>query len=364
VKTTVMSRAQQKIIGEAPRFLFFHCPGRNRGLIPDTTKARKWAIEKRGATELNGTTFHYFGLDRRGSDYRVGDFYCVISHKETEYFELRPGIRPYKIDTDVALRAQKFLSEIFNVVNLNCRCLYLGPLTIGVSIPSSAFEMEGGAIFLEDLYRETVARMSQFGTEFGLEVSYCLTVPVENTRLTSGLFAIPFLFDEVSRLGMPLEELASSPRVVPNVNFGGKINPAILADMKRNAAALADMKREAADEWRRRRKKALWQEQPEREYLVNFERADLCSSINAKAAQKCALKLEKWIARNKLTEFGLRDAVRAARQRLRGPFGDGGGVADALQILISAHYVRECPFPSMEYLCKRPSPWFLVNPLL
>lgn len=353
--TTMTSRAQQKILDQAPRFLFYHAAGSRRGLIPDTAKARAWAVEERGANRLNCLTFHYFGPDRMASDHRVGDFYCVVSDRHTAYLERGLNTRPDKVDTaDVALRAQELFSYIFNVANLNCRCTYIAPFTIGVSIPSSAFGMEEGAIFLEDLYYEAVATLSVFGASLGLEVSYCQTVDVENTRLPSGTFAIPFLLDEIPRLSTPLEHLAAAPRAAPNVDCEWQIDPTVLADMKR----------EAVDRWRRRRKKAWTMQRPEPDHLVNPERAHFCNSMHATAAQKCARKLVEWMARKDLTEFGQRDAERAVRQRLHGPSGDGGGVADALRILIGAHYIWKCPLPSMEYLCKRPSPWFLVNPLL
>lgn len=337
--------------------LFYHAPGRQNGLIPDTEKARKWAVDKRGATRLNSLTFHYFDSDGVGSEYRVGDFYCVIRHRGDAYLGRGLVEQAFTVDTaDVALRGQTLISDIFRVEKPNCKCIYLSPLTFGVSIPSSAFGMEEGAFFLGQLYNETAARLSAFGSGYGLEVSYWPTVDVENIRQPSGLFSVPFLFNEITKLHAPLEQLAASPRVAPDVDLDWKIEPVILTDMTR----------EAVHQWRRfcRRKKAWWLQRPEPAYVANLERASFCVPLHAMAAQKCAFKLVKWIVSNNLVEFGQRDAVRAVRQPLHGRTGDGGGVADALRILIGAHYIQACPLPSIEYLCKRPSPWFRVNPLL
>ena len=348
--TTTISCAQQKILNQAPRFRLYYDSGDRPGLIPDTAKARAWAVEKCGANHMNSLTFHRAVID--GKAYCVGDCHILVADKdEAQEFKTNNYAVTAK---DVAFRAKKLLSSVFDAENPNCRCTYISSLVIGISISSGAFAMQEGAFFLSELYEEAATRLSVHAAGFGLQVSYRPIAKVENTLVEAGVFATPFLLDEASRLHPPLEQLAASPRVVPNVNCEWQIEPTVLAEMKRKAV----------DRWGRRPRKA-WTTQPsEPDRLIESDPAHLFNSMHVTAAQRCARKLVNWIRRNSLTEFGQRDAVRAARKRLRGPSGDGEGVADALKILVGARYIYECPEPVMEYFCKRPSPWFLVNPLL
>jgi hypothetical protein len=75
---------------------------------------------------------------------------------------------------------------------------------------------------------------------------------------------------------------------------------------------------------------------------------------------KYTRKLLAWISERQIVEFGKRNAERALDEPLDGESGEGGGVEDALRILIAGGFIKKCPSPSSGY--KRPSPWFLVNP--
>lgn len=349
---TEISHAQLEIFRRGRRQVIYYVGERPKGLIPNTQNALKWAVEKHGATHLSNYTY------RSGSKHRIGNFYCVISGKEKCAIDKGMKLECSKFGTaDVAFRAQSLLSLVFHVEKVNCVCIYLGPLTFGVFIPASAFGEEDGAIYLDDLYHEAFIRLSANAGLFELEVTYPRIIPIENTRLPSCIFAVPFLIDEVSRLSKPLEDLAVTPRSALHFNTEWRINPDKLADMKREAVSRTQSRH-------RRFRNAWWPRHPEREHLANSESVLSCSSVHARAAQKCAQKLLDWIAREKLTEFSQRDAQREVRQRRDGPGGVGGGVADALHILSKAHYIRKYPTPSMKYLCKPASPWFLVNPLL
>ena len=352
-----MTRTQQKIINRAPRLLLYHTETGQKGLILDTRKARQHAVTKLGATHFNILTFNFFGPDGMGSDYCTGDFCCRIAHKDAEPYNLRPGLLPRWINTaDVALRARMLLSETFRVDHLDCRCLYLAPCVIAVSISSSAFRKENGGLYLDDLYAETASTLSDRATELGLEVSYLPVAPIENIRITSDSFAIPFTLDEASKLGASLERLATVTRSTMGLIPEWKINPIVLMELSKQA--------EPRSQWRLKRVKAWWKHAPN----VGFRSMPVQSPSNntaqLKAAQKCARRLFDWISQNKLSEFGQRDAQRATQQSLSGLLGDGGGVADALDILVEAHIVLRCPCPALNYWCKKPSPRFLVNPLL
>lgn len=350
-----MSSAQQKILRQAPRLLSYHTPTGQKGVIPDTQLAREWAVKKRGADRLGCLSFCYVSPGSQISDHRFGDFYCIISHEHREYRLHYGNTQESEIPiVDLSLRTTALFSFIFNVSLLNCRCIYLERLSFGIFIPSCAFGMEEGANYLDDLYSEAAALLSKHGRAFGLDVYYPPAVSVDNTRLPDGKFAIPFLFDEISKFRTPIEYLAENPRIAPNVQFKSKIDPTVLADIEQKAV----------HRWHNRRKRAWTLQRPEPNYLTNIERVDFCNPIYLSSAQKCARKIIEWITQKDLTVFRQRDVERSVKQRLHGLSGDGGGIADALRILVAAHYICECHLPSTEYLCKRSSPWFLVNPLL
>lgn len=351
-----MKGAQQEIIRRAPRMLLYYSVGGPEGIIPDTEKARRWAIEKHGANHFSSYSYHYFGPDGSGSDYQVGDFCFLVSSTKRCSSEKGEDIGPDKfITADTALRTQQLLRFTFKIDRLNCNCIYLGQSTFGIFIPLSAFGIEHGADFLEDLHEEVLVRLSKDAARFELQVSRSFRRPIENVRLPCGKFSIPFLIDEFSTLPRTLEELASSPRVAPNINCAWTSN-SILALMKDTAAYRSKR--------RYRRKKAWWSRPPDYESLVRQEHVPFCSSSNIRSAQACAQKLVRRITLNNLMEFSQRDAQRETGEALHGPTGEGGGVADALQILIGGHYIMKCSLPRIDYPCRRPSPWFLVNPLL
>lgn len=352
-----MISAQQKIIIRAPRMLLYYAADGRKGIIPDTEKARKWAVRTHRANQFSRYTYHYFGPDGSGSDYLVGDFYCLVSSTKKYCLENGAAVGPDKfITADTALRTQQLLRFSFNVDQVNCKCIYLGEPTFGIFIPSSAFGIERGAFFLNDLYEEVFLRLSMYGPRFELQVSRSHRVPIENTPLPRGKFAIPFFIDEFSRLPKPLDELASSPRVAPNGNFAWTVNRLLLAHIQ--GLAVARSKRHHD------RKKAWWSRHPDQEYLVNLERVPFCSPSNLRSAQTCAQKLIRRITLDNLMEFSQRDAERVTGKHLHGAIGEGGGVADALQILVCGHYILECSLPRIDYPCGRPAPWFLVNPML
>lgn len=352
-----MKSAQQQILSRAPRMLRYYTADGQQGIIPDTVKALKWAVEKRGANRKSHYTYHYFNQDGSGCDYLVGDFYCEISSTKKVYSECGVDIGPEKVITvDTILRTKKLLHLVFMANQLNCKCIYLGEASFGIIIPASVFKIEYGVVFLEHLYEEVSRRLSVHAGQFELRVSRPFRVRIENTPLPCGKFAISFLMDEFSRLPKGLEELASSDRDAPSINFAWTVNPLQLAEIV--GVAVSRYKRH------RSRKKTFWPQHPDQGCLVNFESVHCCKPSNVQSSQACARKLINQITLNKIMGFSQRDAIRKAGEKLHGESGNGGGVADALQILIDGHYVVKCHLPRIDYRCRRPAPWFLVNPLL
>jgi hypothetical protein len=213
--------------------------------------------------------------------------------------------------------------------------------------------MENGASFLEDLYYETVKSLSEFSERLELEVRYSATIHIENLSVSKDTYTIPFSFHEVPKLLTSLEKLAAEPRSVSMADLGWRIYPLVLANLKQKAM----------HRWNRRRNFAWWSKPPALEILTNLAGNLFYNSSRAKAAQRCAQGLIDWITRDELSEFGQRDAERATRQLLHGQNSDGGGVADALLLLMKAQYVHKCIPLSRGFGCRLPSPWFLVNPL-
>lgn len=352
-----MDSAQQKIIRQAPRMLQYYTASCQRRVIPDTQKARLWAIKHHGAYGFGRYTHHYFCPDGSGSEYLVGDFYCLISStRRSRRFE-GVDLGPDKVITyDTLSRVQQLLQRSLKVEQLSCRCIYLGQPKFGLFIPSSAFGIEHGAVFLPDLYEEVFRILSSHAASFELEIARANTIGIENAPLPDGKFAIPFFFDELPTLRRPLEELASSPRDMPNVSMVCEANPILMVFIQDKVKSQRKQ---------RHLNRQFWSSlPPDQEYLVNLERFPFGDLNTAKSAQKCARELIHWIMKDKLMEFGRRDAQRATGKKLHGVNGAGGGVLDALELLIRGHYILECVLPRIDYPGGRAAPWFLVNPLL
>jgi hypothetical protein len=357
--------AQQKIVRQAPRLRAYYNSEGISSVIPDTAKAREWAIKQKGAHRFGSLAFHRIDPDGRYCDYRVGDFHCVISRENTC---IDDGVDyetdPFASAVTIALNAERLLSLAFRVNEIDVKCTFLSSSTIGLSIPSSAFEVEVGEDFLEELYREAVFTLSAYAPGYALKVSYEHHFTIENSRLQSGLVAIPFTFDEIPRLRQSPAEFVTRPRTAPSVKYEWKIDQEILAEMKHEARIFAGKLRKAIARDRLKSKRSrFWS--PSKEYCLSNEEYAQCGAPSTRTkAQENARRLIERITRDDLTEFSQRDVLRGLHGRKHGAAGEGGGIAEALQILLNTGHIHKCPQLKTDYACKPPSPWFVVNPLL
>jgi hypothetical protein len=215
--------------------------------------------------------------------------------------------------------------------------------------------MQNGATILPHLYQAFSEKMSASAAEWGVNTFFDGCVDAENAVISEGIHAVPFRLGEI-KTAESLGSLVKKPRPLPQGWTIGRINPDILKDLVVNAI------HHQSDHV----KSAAWPRRPQPECVIDPPSASMCSTVHAESASKCARKLLAWILDRHLLEFGRRNALRAVdgSERLRGKSGNGGGVEDALRILIAGSYIQQCPSPPSAYACKRPSPWYLVNPAL
>ncbi len=346
-----MSREQRKILQEAPRFRFHDAADWERSVIPDTEKAREWAIAKCGAKRLSGGTFHCVGPDGLLAGSRFGDF-CAIFEDAEAVGPLDSG-KFEKESADFCQRILGLLLHAFNVPFVDCRCTILSPDRIELKIPSDAFGAENDCLILEDVYDATASLLQSYGSSFKMDVMQARMTYIENVQLESGTFAVPIMLAELLRGSISLRNLALTPRRISEPTAKWLIDAAIMQKL------LAEAKRR----WDGGHKKIWWRQKPDPEIILNLTRGLSRNRPQDSLTQQYAWRLIAWKNKHDLTEFSQRNASRALGTRLNGKLGNGGGVADALRILISANYIHEGCLPVTKYQCKPPSPWFFVNPL-
>ena len=349
----VMSPYQRKIIEGAPRHKFFYVNGRRAGLIPDTEKARRWAVEKRGATHFDVFSFHRFNINKKPSSYKVGDFYCVIRSKSNKHIGDSPVLAC--INTELTLS--------FKLLDLSaCRLIYLGRSALGLSLPATIFGIEHGNDILPLLYMLFCDGLSravsrQYPGEFIIQ--YSDRIDAENKKINSNSYAVPFFINEAESFSEHFfENISKTPRTLPVVNSPQMIGDVVLGDLRMTALAAWQQNS------RKFRDNMSFEPGPLRVLGTSIAAPPMCSPNLVVSAMKCATKLVSRFRTKGIHEFRRRDALIAVSgtEWLYGKYGNGGGVADALIILISYGYIKECPFPPIDFPCGRPSPWYVVNP--
>ena len=210
-----MNSAQQKIISRALRECCFTMPrmAKKKYSFPTQKRLANGRLKSTALTNLAATLIITLALTVPAAT--IWSVIFIVWYQVQRSIALRMGPALDQISSSRPIRRcglQQLLCFSFNVDQFNCKCIYLGEPTFGIFIPSSAFGIEHGAVFLDDLYEEVFLKLSRYAALFELQVSRSFRIPIENTLLPCGKFAIPFLIDEFSRLPKPLEDLASSPR--------------------------------------------------------------------------------------------------------------------------------------------------------
>lgn len=349
----VMSPYQRKIIEGAPRLIFFYVNGKRAGLIPDTPKARRWAIEKHGATHFDLFSFHRFNIDGKPSSYKVGDFYCVIRSKSNKHIGDSPVLAC--IGTELAFSFKLLDSSV-------CRLIYLGRSALGLSLPAAIFGIEHGNEILPFLYKLFCDGLSravsrQYKGEFSIQ--HFDRIDAENKKINSNSYAVPFFINEAESLSEHFfENIARTPRTLPIVNSPQMIGDVVLGDLR--MVALATWQQNSS------KFKDNMSFKPDQPTVLGAPIAAplINSSDRELSALKCARRLVSWIRTKGIREFRRRDALRAVSgtELLDGKSGNGGGVADAISVLLSCGDIKECPFLPIDFPCGHASPWYVVNP--
>jgi hypothetical protein len=241
-----------------------------------------------------------------------------------------------------------------------CTLIYLGTdlmgaLKLGLCIPSSAFEMQDGGVILPALYKAFYEKIVAETAGSNVNLYFDGSIDAANTCISQGIYAVPFRLGEIETANS-LDSLVRNERHDYGWHWPiGRMNPDILRSLKALARARTTLAKNPA-----------WPRSPQPECLIGPSAVSMCGPEHADSASKCARKLIAWISDRRIVEFGRRNALKAldGSEHLRGKSGNGGGVEDALRILIAGAYIQKCPSPPSDYACKRPSPWYLVNPAL
>ena len=243
-----------------------------------------------------------------------------------------------------------------------CTFIYLGPGSdgeqrLGLSIPSSAFGMEDGSVILPALYEAIYEKMSVATTESNVKVYF--DGRINDTCISPGIYAKPFRLTEIGTT-VSLDNLVSKERVDYKHDLDvRRMDPDILRTFMLRAYRIF---KERKDRRTTPVKSSEWPRSPQPECLIDSLADSICRPEHTESALKCTRKLLAWISERQIVEFGQRNAERVLDKPLRGKSGKGGGVEDALRILIAGSFIQKCPSPSSGY--KRPSPWYLVHPVV
>jgi hypothetical protein len=343
---------QHRLIATAPRSLHYYVGRERKGLIPDTMKARLWAVEKNGATHFDCFTVHRFNLDGTPGAYKVGELYFRIRDRSCQ-----------NIDNGNMLEfIRSVLSFPCRIQDPSvCKLIYLGTFTVGLTIPASAFGIDHGGEILPHLYRAFQRVFVSSAVELysgRFDIQLVERVDVENKRLYENTYAVPFRLGEIAADSASLENLSREPRAAPDGERNQTIDPDLLRKLQTSALQT----------WRVQsclNRRPASSKRPQIKYLRESAKDNSMSgSPYAFSAMRCAQKLIAWISKENLVEFCRRNSLRATSgsERLYGKTGNGGGISDALDILLAHGYIQECPFPPTGYAYRRPSPWYEVNP--
>jgi len=350
-------RYQKGIIVSASRFVFYYVNLRPQSIIPDTEKARQWAVEKHGATHFSQFSFHRLNPDKTPGDYKVGNFYCTIRAKNG-----RDTINKDLFDFIIHLLQVSF--RLDGVAP--CRLIYLGRHQIGLTIPATCFGIDHGGEILPYLYKAALKLMSDTSDQLHFDhwdIQMSGRVDIENKLLAPGTYAVPFLLGEtVLDSEFSAINISREPRVAPVAawariaKWDQRIHQEIL--QKLTIAANYALQQEAG----RTKNPTRHRLEPLMQMSDPLFGVSACSPDHLFDAVSCARKLVAVICQRRIFEFRRRHAHTFVRGNLNGKARNGGGLLDALRILVAHDYLRECPRVTTNHRSKPPSPWYVANP--
>ena len=171
----------------------------------------------------------------------------------------------------------------------------------------------------------------------------------DNTPLSGGRFAVPMAFWEFCHFSTDeLNQIVRSPRKFEPIMNQERIG--INGDYNRQTSigcGGTGHSKSGVSPWR-----------PIKPLINPVSGISNCHQTHSDVDVKCAITLVRWFKVDGISEFRTQNALR----KVSGVFSLKEGVEGAVSILLSHGAIAECPFPAFRYPCKRPSPWYVVNP--
>ncbi|MBP2312941.1 hypothetical protein [Azospirillum soli] len=348
-----MTPHQTRILRGAPRYLYFY---RNvnwgNGLIPDTPKARQWAVEQ-GARLFDAVPLYRFEVDGTPQRWGPGNF----SFRVSRYPDRLPVLT-----ARVSEMLNTVLRRRLNVPETSfLRATYIGEQDVEIGFPHAFFSLEENFQHLAEFHKAFAESFKVWARDLGFGdvcIKHRPCVVADNCTQPDGRRAISMPWDEFCSLSAQgIGSALDVPRPVPGIPCRHHIGSANKCELV-TIALSAVSKRQRLDTTAFSATTGDCRAWRPLIPLLDASGVSACSSAFPERTVRCAIKLVAWLRSCGVTEFRRRDALRA----VDGTFTLNKGVADALTVLIAHGHLKECPFPPYSYPGKRASPWFIVNP--
>jgi len=344
---------QLEIFGNAPFYTKYFAGSGGKGhLIPDTPKAKHWAIQQ-GATH-----FETFSVLRAGNHHPAplflkGDISFVFSTYQT---------KPRLAFTSLKAKLKNFFPPYLGAGACNSIMVQMiGPNCYALSLPCHIFGLKYGGLYLQE-YAEQIAYDFNYAQRIrnaespeaycnlftkiaipGTEWAKCMRV-TEHTWRTFEMLTYDEIWNSSQSNSVPRLHCASEPD-----------NHTIDTGTLERLSYLAPKR--WSTKYRSNNYESLWK--PPLPLLSSQHNITAHPHEASDIGVKCAISLLQWCRQFKITEFRRRDASRA----VDGTFTRDYGLDEALNILLAHGYLREFTMPRYTYPGRRPSPWYVLNPL-